>query len=409
MGCERVPPYSPSPPSPSYSTELLPGERTVEHARRALSRPVGVYRRITDNLTIILRDQHPGCIHPTYGRRAVVQGDLVLRNTDELTSVTLKLEGLLILEKSGISVTTTLFSMPYTMWNASQGHPCPKTIPFAVIIPLTFDDGGQARHLPPTFESIQPRAVCSYSLTVEMSRPRPRQFLSLAFMRENEVVKVPFIYRPRSRPHTPMLPSDLPFMSTVKSSPEEWHQVMCTVNTTQASGLDAAQCLLFVPSVQTYALSDTIPFHIQIRGSPASLVPFLEQNQAGGVTDRSSGVAVRVYLLRHIGARIHDQSVTSTRVLGEGKMNPSRSLPSKHHTLQRHLLGEGLDCLDWDGELRCSEDATVASFTTSQLFVKDFIVLSITPRQPLKSPLVAVKHSHPIRLVTDPWSDEVDP
>lgn len=41
-----------------------------------------------------------------------------------------------------------------------------------------------------------------------------------------------------------MLPSDLPFMSTVKSSPEEWHEVMCTVPMTQGSGLAHAECLV---------------------------------------------------------------------------------------------------------------------------------------------------------------------
>ncbi|KAF8843375.1 hypothetical protein BDN67DRAFT_897307 [Paxillus ammoniavirescens] len=402
MGCDSVPPYTPSPPSPSYSTDLLPGEQIIEHARRASSQPLtGVCRRITDTITVVLRDQRPGCIHPTYDRGGVVRGDLILKSTDDLTSVTLKLEGSLFVEKSGVSITTTLCSMTYTMWSASQGRPCPQKIPFAAILPLTFQDGGHLSHLPPTFEASEPHAVCSYSLTVELSRPR--QFLH--FLRASETVKVPFIYRPRSRPHVPMLPSDLPFMITVKSSPEEWHQIMCTVNMTQASGLDPVQCLLFIPSVQVYALSDTIPFHLQIRGSPASLIPFLEQNQTSGVPSHSGGgVTIRVYLLRQTAIRIHERSLASSRVLGEGKMEP---LLSKHHAFQRHSLGEGLDSLDWDGELRCSDNATVPTFVTNQVYIKDLITMSITPRQPLKSPLLGVKHCHPIRLVTDPWSNEV--
>ncbi|KIJ62554.1 hypothetical protein HYDPIDRAFT_93958 [Hydnomerulius pinastri MD-312] len=399
MGRESVPPYTPSPPSPSYSTELLPGERTVEQARRALSQPpTGVYRRITENLSIVLRDQRPGSIHPIYGRGAVVRGDLMLRNTDDLTSVTLKLEGLMVVESSGVSIPTTLFSMSFEMWSASGGRPCPRTVPFAAILPPTFEDGDHARPLPPTFESMEPRAVCSYSLTVELSRPR--QFLS--FLKSSDAVKVPFIYRPRSRPHMPMLPSDLPFMSTVKSSPEEWHQVMCTMNMAQSTGLAPAQCLLFIPSAQIYALSDTIPFHLQIRGPPASLIPFLEQSQ--GTQQPGGGVAIRVYLLRQTGIKIHDQIVSISRVLGEAKVEPSQS---RHSMFQRGPLGDALDSLDWDGEVRCSEDTTVASFFTSQLYVKDFIALSIVPRKPLQSTLLALKHCHPIRLVTDPWSDQV--
>ena len=52
------------------------------------------------------------------------------------------------------------------------------------------------------------------------------------------------MYRPQSRPHLPLLPSDLPFMSTVKSSPEEWHEVICTIPMTQGSGLAHAECLV---------------------------------------------------------------------------------------------------------------------------------------------------------------------
>ncbi|KIK98785.1 hypothetical protein PAXRUDRAFT_133498 [Paxillus rubicundulus Ve08.2h10] len=398
MGSDCVPPpYTPSLPSPSYSSDLLPGEQTVDYGRRPSPQHLtGVYRRITDALTLIIRDQRPGNVHPIFDR--VVQGDLRLKSTDELTSVTLKLEGLLVVEKLGISITTTLCSVTYTMWSAAQGWPCPQTaMPFTFTMPLTFHDGGRTRNLPPTLQASErhePHGACSYSLTVELSRPR--QFLPS--LRRSETVKVPFIYYPRSRPHMPILPGDLPFMTTVKSSPEEWHQIMCTVDVSQASTLDPVQCLLFIPSVQVYALSDTIPFHLQIRGSPASLVPFLERSKAGGVT-------VRVYLLRQTGVIMHKEDVTWSHVLGEGRMEPSQPLPSTHQTFQLRSLDEGLDSLDWDGVLRCGDsDHTVASFTTSQIYVKDLVVLSITRRE---GPPLSVNHFHPIRIVTDPWSNEM--
>jgi len=215
-------------------------------------------------------------------------------------------------------------------------------------------------------------------------------------------VKVPFVYRPQCRPHLPVLPSDLPFMSTVKSSPEEWHEVICALPMTQGSGLTDAECLLFIPSVQTYAFSDTIPFHLQIRGSPASLIPFLEQGR-DICQGTNAGVIIRVYLQRQNTIRIHGQSAMTYRTLGEGKMEPSYLSPSEHDKFTCHPLGEGLDSLDWDGALRCEENAHVAGFFTSQFSIKDSIVLSITPRQPLKSPLLGVKYSCPIRLVTDPY------
>jgi len=41
-----------------------------------------------------------------------------------------------------------------------------------------------------------------------------------------------------------MLPSDVPFMTTVKCSPEEWHEVLSTMNATKNSGLTPVQCLV---------------------------------------------------------------------------------------------------------------------------------------------------------------------
>lgn len=106
MGNDTVPPpYTPSPPSPHYSNELLPGEKTVEFTRRASPRtPTGVYRRITDLLTIVLRDQRPGSVYPIYGRNGVIQGDVTLNlNTSDLTSVILKVRVDLYILQSGFS------------------------------------------------------------------------------------------------------------------------------------------------------------------------------------------------------------------------------------------------------------------------------------------------------------------
>lgn len=91
MANDTVPSYTPSPPSPRYSSELLPGEHTVEFTRASSLLPSGVYRRITDRLTIVLRDQHPGSVYPTYGQNEVIRGEVTLNmNTGDLTSVMLR-------------------------------------------------------------------------------------------------------------------------------------------------------------------------------------------------------------------------------------------------------------------------------------------------------------------------------
>lgn len=406
---ESIPPtYTPSPPSPSYSTELLPGEQTVEETQRrtALTQNTGVFRRITDNITLVLRDQRPGNTTPVYGRNGLVRGHISLRSSEGLTEVTLKLEGHLRVQLSGAAVTTSVASDSYSLWNSSSTEPCPKTLPFTIFFPSTFMDGRQPRPLPPSFEDKQVTSgTCSYTLSVVVSKPR--RFISS--FRSSDSLVVPVCYHPRSRPHTPMLPSDVPFMATVKSSPEEWHQVLYTMDTTKSSRLAPVQCLLFIPSVQVYPLSETIPFHLQLRAPSSSLAPFLEKS----APDRSlpvllSGeISIRVYLLRQVVVKaFEEQSPTSSRTLGEGKLTYSPSPTENHHSYRNVPLGEGVDCLDWDGELRCTEDVTVASFATNGLSVRDFIVLSLEPLQPMTCPLLALKRHHPIRLVTDPWSDQ---
>ncbi|KAG1901322.1 uncharacterized protein F5891DRAFT_1028872 [Suillus fuscotomentosus] len=361
------PSYSPSPPSPSYSTQLLPGEQTVEETRRQSPQALntGVFRRITDSTTLVLRDQQPGSITPVYGRNGLVRGHISLRSSEGLVEVTLKLEGHLRLETSGAAITTLVASDSYSLWSSSS------TEPYVNLQPL-----------PPSFE--HKLATCTYTLSVVVSRPR--RFLSS--FRSSDCLVVPVCYHPRSRPRTPMLPSDVPFMTTVKSSPEEWHQ-------------------LFIPSSQVYPLSETIPFHLQMRAPSSSLAPFINKSapKHGLPVLSSEEITIRVYLLRQVVVKIFEEQKLSNQIIGEGKLTYSSPLPDNHHSYCNVPLGEGIDCLDWDGELRYTEDVTVGSFATNPLSVRDFIVLSLEPLQPLKCPLLASKHLHPIRLVTDPWSD----
>ncbi|KAG2155768.1 uncharacterized protein EDB93DRAFT_1201406 [Suillus bovinus] len=397
------PSYSPSPPSPSYSTELLPGEQTVEGTRRLSlqAQNTGVFRRITDNITLVLRDQQPGSITPVYGRHGLVRGHISLRSTEGLTEVTLKLEGHLRLETSGATITTSVAFDSYSLWSSSSAEPCPMTLPFTIFFPSTFMDKCKPQPLPPSFEDKY--ATCSYMLSVVVSRPR--RFLSS--FRSSDSLVVPICYHPRSRPHTPMLSRDVPFMTTVKSSPEEWHQVLSTMNATKNSKLTPVQCLLFIPSAQVYPLSETIPFHLQLRAPSSSLAPFIEKSAPDhSLPVSSSGeVTIRVYLLRQVIVKVFEEQKLSNRIIGEGKLTYSAPLPDNHHSYRNAPLEEGIDCLDWDGELRCTEDVTVGSFATNPLSVRDFIVLSLEPLRPVKCPLLAVKHFHPVRLVTDPWSD----
>lgn len=217
-----------------------------------------------------------------------------------------------------------------------------------------------------------------------------------------------------------------PFFSTVKSAPGDWHQVISNLKTPDASPLKPLEChvrdtialllttrtdvifmdpQLFIPAVQIYALSDTVPFHLHLRGSPASLLAFLSgptpaspklpkgiKHLGSSIKTRTSSPrasaddtrpqfdtatratmpfnynasSVRVYILRQVCVRVNGQKSWRDVVLGEGKLWPL-------HSQTPDLRPDGADgdhSVDWEGEVRCGSDVAVASFSSGDLVVK---------------------------------------
>lgn len=53
---------------------------------------------------------------------------------------------------------------------------------------------------------------------------------------------VAFTYQPRTRPSQPVLSSPFPFLSTVKSLPEEWFQITSTISAKSISNIEPIDC-----------------------------------------------------------------------------------------------------------------------------------------------------------------------
>ena len=77
------------------------------------------------------------------------------------------------------------------------------------------------------FESLPPLHTHTHTPGTPAGFPSHSLALTMAFDR----LMVAFVYQPRTRPLQPVLSSPFPFLSTVKSSPEEWFQITSTIST----------------------------------------------------------------------------------------------------------------------------------------------------------------------------------
>ena len=77
---------------PSYSPEPLVNEQRLEFnppvARRPI--PTGTFTRESKQITLLLTQQEDGAPLPTYGRKGTIRGVVFLKDTEDISTVTLK-------------------------------------------------------------------------------------------------------------------------------------------------------------------------------------------------------------------------------------------------------------------------------------------------------------------------------
>ncbi|KAF8158192.1 hypothetical protein B0H34DRAFT_444578 [Crassisporium funariophilum] len=416
-----LPGYSPSLPSPSYSTELACGEQRLDHTPRSRRlAPTSLFIKKSGKTTIVLNEQEDGVAVPSYGRHAVINGTLFLEDPESVLKVVLTVEAKMdsAISEAG-SRSILLIKNPYTLWSHEESqNPCAGLVPFSFVLPSTFKDGSNVVPLPPSYhfynQLVSSLFVKStYQLHFAITRIRHRK---LEIWPKTKQIFVPFTYVPRTRSHRPIVNSPC-FFSSVKTSPEEWYQAVTLLKTKANVKMDPINCHLFVPAGRIYGLTDTIPFHVQLSGVTCSLREHFGTPLLDRVASVDSQITMpfsklhnpkpllRVYILRQVSVSVKGESAWKNSIIGEGTIWPiPPDLSSCCESTSTQCV-EGH--VDWEGEVRCSEEYTVGGFHAANVHVKDFITLALSPPTP-QSPLLELQISVPIRLVTDSFTDTAD-
>ncbi|KAJ7191628.1 hypothetical protein GGX14DRAFT_600065 [Mycena pura] len=392
-----LPPYSYSPPVPSYSLEPAPDEETVELTGRAAAPPTGNYIKTCGRDAVVLDEQQVGAEFPTYGRSAPINGHVAVEDRETVSEIVLKINGkmrLMIAEDghASESLASSLIDESYTLWPPEKSHTstCPGAVPFSVVLPTQYKDENLVAHsLPPSYE-IRFDAVSfksSYTISVVITRMRRGKF---QFLHKSETIPIKFTYSPRMRPRRPIQPSSN-FLFDVKMMPEEFRQVVWEITPSPESSAEALDLHLFIPSVEVFGLEDTIPFHVQLSGPVASLRQFF-------ANPGSAAPVIAVKLVRLLSVSLKWR-VSRSFVIGTARLSASPPGFSSE-------ADAGTASLDWDGGVRCQADTLVGMFDTGGVRVRDFFLVKLLPpRLQTKEEFTTLSKLHPIKLVTDSWLD----
>ncbi|KAJ6620974.1 hypothetical protein B0H10DRAFT_2215513 [Mycena sp. CBHHK59/15] len=386
-----LPPYTQFAKVPCYSPEPARDELILEQTPRSRARaPTGNYLKKSGRDTVILTEQDENAEYPTYGRQGTISGLISVESRESVSEVVLKVRGKLeVILPEGGSATTTLVDDRYTLWSSADSHTstCPSSVPFAAVLPAKFQDEAKTYPLPPSYEIAQTVILVkiSYTISLVVTRVRSRK---LHFLSTSNTISIRFNYSPRTRPYRPIQPSVSGFLTDVKTMPEEWRQVVAQRKARPTSAMQPIDIHLLIPAAEIYGLEDTIPFHVQLAGPVASLREFLP--------DPATTTSILGTLVRQIIIDVNGLSTACNVVIGYAKLfscPPSASAPDSEASL------------DWEGEVRCKVDVAVGAFDAGVVRVQDFIVIDIRPPVGPASQFPALRHSHPIKFVTDSWLD----
>ncbi|KAK0455204.1 uncharacterized protein EV420DRAFT_1630181 [Desarmillaria tabescens] len=375
-------------PPPPYSCCPAQGEKIIDHSLRLGSQtPNGTFIKHQGNITVVLSGQEDGRSSPLYRRGETIEGSMLLERLDGVCKVKIKIEGRLdLMGSSSGARSLTMIDNSTTLWkrDPSDGPICPSSLAFSLSLPRSFKEKSQIPGL---------LVTSVYTLIISVTSIRHTRLL---LPDKVETLRILITYFPRTRPERPTL--SIPLFSSIKSSPEEWTQSFITVRTKGTATTSPVQCNLFVPSVQTFAITDTIPCHVQLSGSITSLEQILDAR----LCHISEHSVINLSIRRQISVERHGTRSYQTMIIGEGDI---RSVPQYTRDLYRPFSDavSREEHLDWEGELKCTSRVTVGGFSAAGASVKDFIVVIVKP--PSASPFLSSECYVPILLVTDTWEN----
>lgn len=120
---------------------------------------------------------------------------------------------------------------------------------------------------------------------------------------------------------------------------------------------------LLIPGARVYGLTDKIPFHVQLAGPLPSLQQFFAVSQHS-CKGSYSGALIRVFLQRIIAVGTRGQKSACSSILAEGQLDEIPPLACAPCGCQDTIH------LDWEGEVRWTENVSVGSFSAGNIEVK---------------------------------------
>ncbi|KAJ7795138.1 hypothetical protein B0H14DRAFT_3555455, partial [Mycena olivaceomarginata] len=267
--------------------------------------------------TVALTEQ--GIEFPTYGRNASINGFVTLYDREMVSVIVFKIKGKMDVMISGSvpPITTKLVNESYTLWSSEKTRTsaCPSAAPFSTVLPTRFQDYDDlSRPLPPTYDmpfSAVPgiSLKSSYTVSVTITRAMSRKFRFLTKRYPFPLFTVP----ERGRR---ALSTISRISCHVKIVPEEFRQVGWQLLPQPKSTVQSIDLHLFLPVVEIFGLTDTIPFHVQLTGFVSSLLGFVPELED---TEKSTIVGS---LVRQIVFDLNGRHMTRSIALGDAKMTP---------------------------------------------------------------------------------------